>query len=156
MSHNGNSMVFFFFFFSPFLAPHLWHMEVPSPGVELELQLPSYTTAALNLSYICDLHHSFRQRWILNPLSKARGWTLNLMGSSWILNPLSHNRIRLVFLKKENNMWTKTHRGRPPCEAGGRGCSYATVRQGTLRTDGHIRSWEEVKSLPRVSKGAWL
>ena len=25
-----------------FLGPHPWHMEVPSPGVELELQLPAY------------------------------------------------------------------------------------------------------------------
>ena len=31
-------------FFS-FLGPHLWHMEVPGLGVELELWLPSYTTA---------------------------------------------------------------------------------------------------------------
>ena len=28
-----------------FLGPHLWHMEVPRLGVELELQLPAYTTA---------------------------------------------------------------------------------------------------------------
>ena len=27
------------------LGPHPWHMEVPRPGVELELQLPAYTTA---------------------------------------------------------------------------------------------------------------
>ena len=31
--------------FFVFLGPHLWHMEVPRPGVELELQLPAYTTA---------------------------------------------------------------------------------------------------------------
>ena len=28
-----------------FLGPHLWHMEVPSLGVESELQLPAYATA---------------------------------------------------------------------------------------------------------------
>ena len=28
-----------------FLGPHLRHMEVPRLGVELELQLPAYTTA---------------------------------------------------------------------------------------------------------------
>ena len=28
-----------------FLGPHLWHMEVPRLGVELELQLLVYTTA---------------------------------------------------------------------------------------------------------------
>ena len=30
---------FFFFFFLVFLAPYLWHMEVPRLGIELELQL---------------------------------------------------------------------------------------------------------------------
>ena len=34
----------FLFLFS-FLGPHLQHMEVPRLGVELELQLPAYTTA---------------------------------------------------------------------------------------------------------------
>ena len=33
-----------FFTFS-FLGPHLWHMEVPWLGVELELQLLAYMTA---------------------------------------------------------------------------------------------------------------
>ena len=35
-------------------------MEVPEPGVELELQLPAYTTATatLDLSHICDLRHT--------------------------------------------------------------------------------------------------
>ena len=28
-----------------FLGPHLQHMEVPRLGIELELQLPAYTTA---------------------------------------------------------------------------------------------------------------
>ena len=28
-----------------FLQPHLWHMEVPGLGVDLELQLPAYATA---------------------------------------------------------------------------------------------------------------
>ena len=28
-----------------FLGLHLWHMEVPRLGVQLELQLPAYTTA---------------------------------------------------------------------------------------------------------------
>ena len=37
-----NTAVFFFFVF---LGPHLWHMEVLRLGVELELQLPAYTTA---------------------------------------------------------------------------------------------------------------
>ena len=32
-----------------------------------------------DLSRICDLHHSSRQCWILNPLSKVRDWTCNLV-----------------------------------------------------------------------------
>ena len=50
-------------------------MEVPGLGVELELQLPAYTTAAAtamrDLSRICDPHHSSRQRRVLNPVSEA-------------------------------------------------------------------------------------
>ena len=35
---------------------------------------PAYTraTATQDLSRVCDLHHSSRQRQIINPLSKAR------------------------------------------------------------------------------------
>ena len=32
-----------------FLGPYLQHMEVPRPGAELELQLPTYTTATATL-----------------------------------------------------------------------------------------------------------
>ena len=50
-------------------------------GVELELQLPAYTTATAmwDLSPICDLHHSSGQCRILNPLSKARDGTCILV-----------------------------------------------------------------------------
>ena len=61
-------------FFLCFLGLHLWHMEVPSLGVELELQLPAYTSAEAmqDLSCICDLPHSSLQHQILNALSEAR------------------------------------------------------------------------------------
>ena len=61
-------------------------MEVPRLGVELELQLLTYTaaTAMPDLSSICDLHHSSRQRRILNLLSKGRDGTRNLMVPSRI------------------------------------------------------------------------
>ena len=39
--------IFIFLFFC-FLGPHPWHMEVPRPGSELELQPPAYTTAHNN------------------------------------------------------------------------------------------------------------
>ena len=59
-------------------------MEVPRLGVELELQLLAYTIATVmwDLSHVCDLHHSSRQRQILNPLSEARDRTRILMDPS--------------------------------------------------------------------------
>ena len=64
------SIAIFFFF----LGPRLWHMEVPRLGIELELQLPAYTTATAlwDQSHVFDLYHSSRQCQILSPLSKAR------------------------------------------------------------------------------------
>ena len=38
-------LIFFFIFIFCFLGLHLWHMEVPRLGIELELQLLAYTTA---------------------------------------------------------------------------------------------------------------
>ena len=35
-------------------------------------------------SRICDLHHTSRQRWILNPLSKATEGTRVLIVPNWI------------------------------------------------------------------------
>ena len=59
-------------------------MEVPRLGFESELQLPAYATAIATQdpSHVFDLHHSSWQRRILNPLSEARDWTLNLMDTS--------------------------------------------------------------------------
>ena len=56
-----------------FLEPHLWHKEALRLGVELEIQLPAYTTAVAmgDPSRICDLHKSSGQRQIADPLSKA-------------------------------------------------------------------------------------
>ena len=57
------------------------HVEVPRLGLELELQLWAYAIAAatLDLSCVCNLHHSSLQHGILNPLSEARDQTHNLM-----------------------------------------------------------------------------
>ena len=62
-------------------------MEVPKLGVESELQLLAYTTATAmpDLSHVCNLHHSSRQRQILNPRSEVRDWTLVLMDASQVL-----------------------------------------------------------------------
>ena len=59
-------------------------MEVPSLGVELELQLLATATATRDLSRICNLQHGSRQCCFPSSLSKARDWTLILMDTSWI------------------------------------------------------------------------
>ena len=41
---SGISQFFVCLFLLGFLQPHLPHMEVPRLGVELELQLPAYTS----------------------------------------------------------------------------------------------------------------
>ena len=88
--HTGKWTVlraFQIFFFPCFLGPHPWHMVVSRLGIQLELQLPAYTTAIAgqDLSHFCNLHHSSWQRQILNPLSQARDRTLNLMVPNQIL-----------------------------------------------------------------------
>ena len=59
-------------------------MEVPRPGLELELQLLAYAaaTATQYPCLICDLYHSSRQCQILNPLNKAKDGTHILMDTS--------------------------------------------------------------------------
>jgi len=44
--------LFSFFFFFVFLGLCLQHMEVPTLGVEWELQLPTYTTAHGNARFL--------------------------------------------------------------------------------------------------------
>ena len=59
----------------------LRYVDTPGPGIEL--QLPAYATATATAtpdpSHVCDPYHS----QILNPLSKARNQTCNLMVPSW-------------------------------------------------------------------------
>ena len=52
-------------------------MEVPTLGVESELQLQAYTTAiaAQDLSHMCNLHLSLWQLWTLDLLIEARDQT---------------------------------------------------------------------------------
>ena len=57
---DSDFLSFSFLFFFVFLGPHLRHMEVSRLGVELELQLPAYTTARAtgDPSPVRNLHHS--------------------------------------------------------------------------------------------------
>ena len=61
--------------------------------VKSELQLPAFATATATQdpSQVCDLNHSSWQRWILNPLSKARDLTHILMDTGWVHDLLSHS-----------------------------------------------------------------
>ena len=84
ITHSEISKANFFFCFLK--GPYLQHMELPRLGVKLEVQLLAYTTATTmqDQSFVYDLHHSSRQRQILNPLSEARDQTRNLMVPSWV------------------------------------------------------------------------
>ena len=76
------SFSFFYFFFVIFLF-----MAMPAAyggsqaRVSSELLLPTYTRAPAtpDPSHVCNLFHSSQQCWSLNPLSKARDRTWNLM-----------------------------------------------------------------------------
>ena len=61
-------------------------MEIPSLGVELELQVQPYATATVmeDLSHVCDLHHSSWLSWIPDPLSEARDRTRVLMDAGGV------------------------------------------------------------------------
>ena len=79
-------------------------MEVPRPGVEWELQLPSYATATAtpDLNQICDPRWSSWQYQILNLLSKARAPTRILMNTRQVLKPTElqqelHKYVTLMF-----------------------------------------------------------
>ena len=86
-----------------FLGQHVWRMEVPSLRVELELQLPADTTATAtpDPKHICDLHHSSRQCWILNPLSEARDQIHILIHTSQLHYPEPHGNSLLFLEDKE-------------------------------------------------------
>ena len=79
----GMILISFLFFFC-FLGLSPQHREVPSLGVELEVQPPAYTTATAvrDLSCVWDLNHSSRQCWMLNLLSEARDQSCILMDTS--------------------------------------------------------------------------
>ena len=59
-------------------------MEIPRLGIKLELQWQATTTATEmpDPSWVFNLHHSSLQLRVLNPLSKARNWTHELMDTS--------------------------------------------------------------------------
>ena len=86
-------------------------MEVPGLEIESELQLLAYatTTATQDLSCVFDLHHSSRQRWILNPLSKARIEPATLWFLVRFVNHCTTTGTPIVLFLKTNNQPHKKH-----------------------------------------------
>ena len=82
---------FFFFFFAKraALAAYRSSQSRGQIGVTSDGLHHSHRTS--DLSHVCNLHHSSRQRQIPNPLSQARDRTHNLMVPSHIPFPLHHN-----------------------------------------------------------------
>ena len=78
----------FLFLFFGLLGPYPWRTEFP----RLRGQNQSYSckppcttaTAVVDPKGICNLHHSSLQRWVPDPLIKARDWTHILMETSRI------------------------------------------------------------------------
>ena len=77
---------FSFFFFLLFRAAPVARGPVRAAAVGL-----CHSPTMWDLSHFCNLHHSWWQRWILNPLSDAKDWTCILRDTGWVHNPASHN-----------------------------------------------------------------
>ena len=81
-------------------------MEVPRPEVELELQLPAYTTATAmqDPRHICDVHRSSRQRQIADLLNEARDRTQILVDTSWICFHQAKTETLRIFNDDESSL----------------------------------------------------
>ena len=115
---------FFFFFFFVFLGPHPWHMEVPRQGVQLEFQLPAYTTAtecqirATSATYT-TAHGDTRSSthwarpgiepaslWILVRFVSAEPqWELLLLSSYPELMTLNLQYLKLMIAERRQILW---------------------------------------------------
>ena len=131
---TNRSFFFFFFVFS-------WHTEVPRLGVELKLQLPTYTTATAtpDPSHVCNLHHSSWQCRILSPLSKARNRTHNLIVPSQILFCCAKTRTSKSFffplLWLPHSIWRCWARGQSCIPVLSRHCWTHCVTAGTPNSE---------------------
>ena len=88
-------------------------MKILRLGVKSKLQLLACTTttATLDPSHVCDLHHSSQPHWILNPPSGAGEQTHILMDTSWVLNLLSYNGVHsLLYSMPVKNQNTRNSR----------------------------------------------
>ena len=93
----ANVILFFFFFFCLFVVVVVvvvaisWAAPAAYGGSQargrirdVDTQAYARATATRDPSHVCDLHHSSQQRRMVNPLSKGRDRTRNLMVPSRI------------------------------------------------------------------------
>ena len=73
-----------FFFFNSFLGPHLWHMEVPRLGGLIGAVATGLCLSHSNTRSKPCLWPTPQLTALLNPLSKVRGLTHNLMVPGWM------------------------------------------------------------------------
>ena len=85
MCHFSLALFFFFFFclFAFSRAAPMAYGGSQARGL-IGAVATSLHQSHRNTGSVCNLHHSSQQRQILNPLSKARDQTRNLMVPSWI------------------------------------------------------------------------
>ena len=138
--------IFIYLFILSFLGLYLQHTEVPRLGVNLELQLPTSTTATAmpDPSHICDLHHSFWQPWILNPLSEARDWTYILMDGYLVgfvtAEPQRELPVFCFLQGSPQIQLTLKGRGRPKGKNSRSQESLGTIREAAYHTT-HLHDW---------------
>ena len=72
--NNNQYVLLFILFYFIFMAASAAYGGSQVPRSQMELYLLAYTTATAksDLSCVCNVHHSSRQRQLLNPLSQAR------------------------------------------------------------------------------------
>ena len=112
----------FYFILFVFLGVHLWHMGVPRLGVESELQMLAYATAAAtpDPSCVCKLHCSYSNIGSLTHLVRP-GIELNL-------HPMDTNRVLfLLFRAAPSGHVHSQARGQIGAIAAGLGHSHSNV-----------------------------
>ena len=82
---TGFTSFIFFLSFCIFRAAHMAYGGSQARGLIGAVAAGlHHSHSGSDSSRVCNLHHSSWQRRILNPLSKVKDWTCNLMVPSWI------------------------------------------------------------------------
>ena len=79
-----NCLILFYLLFFFFKGCRCGIWKFPGWGLNWSCSCQSKPQPQPDPNLVCDLHHSSRQHWIPNPLSKVRDWTHTLMDASWV------------------------------------------------------------------------